>query len=400
MMQAVFGNVNGSSPLASRTPLKDLGKYSLFSPSRINNDVESSSSFDNIVSENERLKAALAILEKNMSLAKQEKDKYESEIRRLTRLQSQSVSTNNSSDNQTASWATITAASRDKARLEEEVEDLKTKLQSVTVQLSTRNQEFTSLKDINSQLEKEITITKSELSQACNKLMEAMVLEKKYNNLKAEHVELVRTEKFQQEKLLCIKEQEIVINQLQNEKEELNNLVEQLRSEIQLLKDNHQKQQSVMDNQLSIVTKEDVYQHEYVLELKSKLMQSEARRKELLNKVQELKGNIRVYVRCRPILPNDKEINDACVVCNADSNTVTLINQPNSTTSVSNVKPILHNFNFDRIFNQKSSQEDVYNEVSDLIQSALDGYRICIFSYGQTGSGKCIHALHVYMCRI
>lgn len=26
--------------------------------------------------------------------------------------------------------------------------------------------------------------------------------------------------------------------------------------------------------------------------------------------------------------------------------------------------------------------------VSDLVQSALDGYQVCIFSYGQTGAGK------------
>jgi kinesin family protein C1 len=47
-----------------------------------------------------------------------------------------------------------------------------------------------------------------------------------------------------------------------------------------------------------------------------------------------------------------------------------------------------HKFKFDKVFPPSSGQEGIFAEVSDFVQSALDGYQVCLFSYGQTGSGK------------
>jgi S-adenosylhomocysteine hydrolase len=45
-------------------------------------------------------------------------------------------------------------------------------------------------------------------------------------------------------------------------------------------------------------------------------------------------------------------------------------------------------YHFDTVFPAETSQEEVFNEVKDFIQSAVDGENVCIFAYGQTGAGK------------
>jgi len=45
-------------------------------------------------------------------------------------------------------------------------------------------------------------------------------------------------------------------------------------------------------------------------------------------------------------------------------------------------------FTYNRCFGPASTQADVFNEIDGLVQSALDGYNVCVFAYGQTGAGK------------
>ncbi|KAL4291797.1 hypothetical protein GQ457_14G010650 [Hibiscus cannabinus] len=117
-------------------------------------------------------------------------------------------------------------------------------------------------------------------------------------------------------------------------------------------------------------------------DMENKLIDGENLRKKLHNTILELKGNIRVFCRVRPLLPDDGAATEGAIV-----------SYPTSTESIGRGIDLLQSgqkypFTFDKVFNHEASQQDVFVEISQLVQSALDGYKVCIFAYGQTGSGK------------
>eukprot|EP00798_Chlamydomonas_sp_ICE-L_P013863 gene13863-19786_t len=176
--------------------------------------------------------------------------------------------------------------------------------------------------------------------------------------------------------------------------------------------------------------------------LQGAVSSAEATRRRLHNELVELRGNIRVYCRVKPhalaaarCLPDQGELGvNIRVPCRVKSHTLAAarclpgqmwqyIKHQGSRWRVgvalsvdgkehafsydrvfgsnSSQEELLfsvgvalsvdgkeHAFSYDRVFSGNSSQDEVFSSVSELVQSALDGYHVCLFSYGQTGAGK------------
>ncbi|SPQ21317.1 3ccc3bec-0e3b-46dc-847a-91cf48cb2b79 [Thermothielavioides terrestris] len=123
-------------------------------------------------------------------------------------------------------------------------------------------------------------------------------------------------------------------------------------------------------------------------EARQKLIKEETERRVLFNKYQELKGNIRVMCRVRPVL--DPSEGEQATIAFPDTKTSSQIDVtgPEEKSSLGTVSRKVIPFEFDRVFEPSVPNEEVFAEISQLVQSALDGYNVCIFCYGQTGSGK------------
>ncbi|KAJ5550335.1 hypothetical protein N7535_001725 [Penicillium sp. DV-2018c] len=124
--------------------------------------------------------------------------------------------------------------------------------------------------------------------------------------------------------------------------------------------------------------------------IREKLRREETLRRKLHNQVQELKGNIRVFCRVRPSL-NSEPASDLTLMQYpdeaGDAKEINILG-PEEKSSLGTVTRKNNTFSFDRVFSPSTHNAEVFEEISQLVQSALDGYNVCIFCYGQTGSGK------------
>ncbi|XP_051731115.1 kinesin-like protein KIF25 isoform X1 [Ctenopharyngodon idella] len=126
-------------------------------------------------------------------------------------------------------------------------------------------------------------------------------------------------------------------------------------------------------------------------EEKERCREERVRRRLLHNTLVELRGNIRVHCRVRPILHFDHI--PGSPTTNGSSSCEAVVQAINDDSVFVNCakpsSPVMSKiFEFERVHGPEDSQETVFEEVKPLLTSLLDGYNVCIMAYGQTGSGK------------
>jgi hypothetical protein len=106
---------------------------------------------------------------------------------------------------------------------------------------------------------------------------------------------------------------------------------------------------------------------------------------DLHNKIEDLKGRIRVNIRIRPLSQMEISNSYSPVLIKADNRTCQLHD------------PLLFRgqtktWEFDKIYSghkkEGNGQEDIFEDTRRLVQSAIDGFNVSVFAYGQTGGGK------------
>jgi len=103
------------------------------------------------------------------------------------------------------------------------------------------------------------------------------------------------------------------------------------------------------------------------------IKEAEGVRRRIHNAIEDRKGQLRVYCRVRPFNDRELALQDEQAVSIVDDMTVKVANGGT--------------FTFDGVF-APGSQSDIFEDCRDLVQSAVDGHNVTIFTYGQTGAGK------------
>ncbi|KAM3147605.1 hypothetical protein pb186bvf_000412 [Paramecium bursaria] len=100
-------------------------------------------------------------------------------------------------------------------------------------------------------------------------------------------------------------------------------------------------------------------------------------KRQINNEIQSAKGTVRVYCRIRPGEQEMLQVDGCKIQLQVPEKVMKTTNQNKS-----------FEFQFESVFDQQSTQVDVYKEIQPVVSSIIDGNNVCIMAYGQTGTGK------------
>jgi len=250
---------------------------------------------------------------------------------------------------------------------------LQQKLEEQTKELNSITEKYRSADKVSKQLTKD------------KQLLENKVTRQEKSNSEEQATMQAKAE----EEVLGLKQK------LEKAEKEVIDQVEQLASTRALLEEREEELKSVVaeqseledlremkadmerkDAQTSAIIKR---QAEQIEQLENLYREEQILRKKYFNKMEDMKGKIRVFCRTRPLSSKDQNQGANFALSFPDEYT---LEHPWKEEK----KP--RSYNFDACLTAASTQSEVFEDTKYLVQSAVDGYNVCIFAYGQTGSGK------------
>ncbi|KAF9967368.1 Kinesin-like protein kifc1 [Mortierella alpina] len=121
-------------------------------------------------------------------------------------------------------------------------------------------------------------------------------------------------------------------------------------------------------------------------ELQQKISEEELARRKLHGIILDLKSTVRVFCRVRPATTAEAAAMASIQYPDLEGKEILLANGLDLEANGQPRK--LLPFTFDKIFQSSSTQKDIYEDFSGLIQASLNGSSTTILAYGQSRSGK------------